>query len=50
MIKHLKDNNVGYWEHWWRSMSCSIALFIHAWLPFVLEDYASNKINKTNKK
>ena len=45
-MKHLKENNIGYWKHWGRAMSCSIALFIHAWLPFFFEDYASNKIHK----
>ena len=41
---------MGYWEHWYHAMTMSIALFIHAWLPFLFEYYASNKINKKNKK
>ena len=41
---HLKDNNLGYWEHWWRAMKCSLALFIHAWYPNILEDYASKEL------
>jgi|TARA_Y100001938_G_C7970704_1_gene369193 hypothetical protein len=45
-IKHLKDKKVGYWEHWWVAMSCSLALFVHAWIPCLFEDYASKKINK----
>ena len=42
---HLKDNNLGYWEHWWRAMKLSGALFIHAFLPDVLTDYASEELN-----
>ena len=41
---HLKDNNVTYWYHWRFAMKVSLALFIHAWFPNVLEDYASNKL------
>ena len=44
-MKHLKDNKMSYLQHWCRAMSMSIALFIHAWLPNVLESYASDKIN-----
>jgi hypothetical protein len=46
MFKHLKDNCMGYTSHWRRAMSMSVALFIHAWLPDVLETYASNKMNE----
>ena len=42
---HLKDNNLGYWEHWWRAMKLSGALFIHAFLPDVLSDYASKELS-----
>jgi len=42
---HLKDNNTSYGKHWIRAMSMSIALFIHAWIPNLLEHYASDKIN-----
>tara|TARA_B100000902_G_C27106969_1_gene811652 strand:+ start:717 stop:863 length:147 start_codon:yes stop_codon:yes gene_type:complete len=44
MTKHLKENNMGYWEHWWRAMKLSMALYIHAWLPDVLSDYASKEL------
>ena len=44
MVKHLKDNKMSYFQHWYRSMTMSIALFIHAWLPSVLETYASDKM------
>ena len=43
-MRHLKENKMTYWQHWLLAMSCSVALFIHAWLPFVLAYYASNKI------
>jgi hypothetical protein len=46
MIKHLKENNTGYWNHWWRAMSMSIALFIHAWIPDLLKTYASDRMKK----
>lgn len=46
MVGHLKDNHMGYFHHWIRAMSMSIALFIHAWLPNVLEDYASKRMDE----
>ena len=46
MIKHLKDNKMSYFQHWYRAMTISIALFIHAWLPSVLETYASDKMKE----
>jgi len=42
---HLKENKLGYWEHWWRAMKLSVALFIHAFLPDVLTDYASKELS-----
>ena len=42
--KHLKDQEVGYFEHWWRAIKISGALFVHAFLPDVLSDYASKEI------
>jgi hypothetical protein len=44
-IKHLKENNMTYKDHWWRAMSMSVALFIHAWVPSLLPTYASDKMN-----
>lgn len=44
-MSHLKEKNIGYWKHWWRAMKISLALFIHAWLPNVLTDYASKELN-----
>ena len=45
-MSHLKENNMSYWEHWWRAIKISLALFIHAWLPDVLSDYASKELEK----
>lgn len=44
-IKHLKENDTTYQSHWWRAMSMSAALFIHAWIPSLFPTYASNKMN-----
>ena len=45
-MRHLKDNNMTYWQHWWLAISSSAALFIHAWFPFILENYASKNYIK----
>ena len=45
ITKHLKENNTIYKDHWWRVMSMSVALFIHAWIPSMFLTYASNKMN-----
>lgn len=37
---------MGYFEHWLRAMKLSGALFIHAFLPDVLSDYASKELQK----
>ncbi len=44
-IKHIKENNTTYKAHWWRAMSMSMALFIHAWIPSLFPTYASDKMN-----
>ena len=49
-MRHLNENNMTYWQHWWLAISCSIALFIHAWFPFILADYASDKICSRHEK
>lgn len=43
-MKHLDNNEMNYWKHWKRAMLMSMALFIHAWCPNVLESYASEKM------
>jgi hypothetical protein len=45
-MQHLKDAKMTYSQHFWHSLSSGIALIIHAFLPFLLKDYASNKICK----
>ena len=45
MIKHLKEHNVGYWEHCVRAIKCSAALFIHAFIPDLLKDYTSKELD-----
>jgi hypothetical protein len=49
-MKHLKDNKVSYAHHWVRAMKMSVALFIHAWMPDLLEYYASDQLRKVGKK
>ena len=49
MIKHLKDQQMGYFEHWYRAMKLSFVLFIHAFIPDLFPDYASKEL-KHNKK
>lgn len=48
MIKHIRDNNTTYYNHFIRAMSMSLALFVHAWLPSILTTYASDKMNETS--
>lgn len=47
-IKHIKENNTTYKAHWWRAMSMSVALFIHAWIPSLFPTYASDKMNQNH--
>jgi len=44
LVKHLEEQNVGYFTHLRRALKISGALLIHAFLPNVLSDYASNEI------
>ena len=45
MSKHLKEQNVGYWKHWFRAIKCSLALFIQAFIPSLLKDYTSKELD-----
>ncbi len=47
-IKHIEENNTTYKDHWWRAMSMSIALFVHAWIPSLFPTYASDKMNQNH--
>jgi hypothetical protein len=48
-MKHLKEQNVGYFTHWFRAMKCSFALFIHAFIPSLFPHYASSKLFDTEE-
>ena len=50
MFRHLKENNTNYWKHWLRAMKLSGALFIHAFVPDILTDYASKELNASTRK
>ena len=45
MTEHLKENNISYFKHWKRCMTCSLVLFIHGWIPSFMPDYVSKKLN-----
>ena len=45
VIKHLEENNVGYFEHLFFALKVAGALIIHAVLPWVLVTYASDRLN-----
>ena len=47
-INHLRENNTTYQAHWWRAMSMSLALFVHAWIPSLFPTYASDKMNQNH--
>ena len=47
-IKHLEENNTTYKAHWWRAMSMSLALFVHAWVPSLFPTYASDKMSQNH--
>ena len=44
MIKPLKDQQMGYFEHWYRAIKLSFALFVHAFIPDLFSDYASKEL------
>jgi len=47
-MKHLKENNVTYFQHLLFAWKIAGALFIHGLLPNVLVTYASDKLCKNN--
>ena len=49
-MKHLKQNKLGYLQHWFFAMKLSLALFVHAWYPDILETYVSDQICKNEKR
>ena len=49
ITRHLKENNISYFEHMARalkisilSLKISVAMIVHAILPFIFEKYASD--------
>ena len=45
-MKHLKENNMSYPQHFKRAMSMSLALFVHAIYPNAFPTDASDKMNE----
>uniref|UniRef100_A0AAT9JA79 ORF9 n=1 Tax=Nitrosopumilaceae spindle-shaped virus TaxID=3065433 RepID=A0AAT9JA79_9VIRU len=45
-MKHLKDTNMSYPQHFKRAMSMSLALFVHAFYPNAFPTYASDKMRE----
>jgi len=45
-MKHLKENDMSYTQHFTRAMSMSIALFVHAFIPSMFATYASDKMKE----
>lgn len=46
VIKHLEENNVGYFEHLFFALKIAGALAIHAVLPWFFKNYASDHLCK----
>ena len=46
-MKHLKENNMGYFEHLWFAWSMAMALLVHGLVPDLFTTYASDKIKST---
>lgn len=47
--KHLEEVKMSYVKHLVHAWSMAAALFIHGAFPWLLKDYASNKINATKE-
>lgn len=45
-MKHLKDVNMGYFQHLWFAWSMGFALLIHGVFPSLFTTYASDKIKQ----
>ena len=50
MFNHLKETNTNYFKHCLTAIKLSGALFIHAFLPDILTDYASKELNSNTHK
>jgi hypothetical protein len=49
-MKHLRDANMGYWQHWLHATKIGLSLLIHAWFPGLLTTYASDHLCNKPKK
>jgi len=56
MIQHLKEINMSYSAHlkhalglFWRLKQAELALFIHAFIPFLFEHTASDIVRELNR-
>ena len=45
-MKHLKEVNMGYFEHLWFAWSMALALLVHGVFPSLFTTYASDKIRQ----
>jgi hypothetical protein len=45
-MRHLKETNMSYGQHFTRAMSMSLALFVHAFIPNAFPTYASDKMKR----
>lgn len=49
-MKHLRDANMSYWQHWLHATKIGLSLLIHAWFPGLLTTYASDHLCKKPQK
>ena len=49
MFKHLKENQIGYFEHLLFTLKVAAALIIHGIVPCLFVTYASDKLSNRNK-
>jgi Family of unknown function (DUF6356) len=54
--RHLKENGISYFQHLkfalflsGKTLGCTFASLIHAFIPFILVDHTSKTINKLNE-
>lgn len=45
-MNHYKRYDMTYFQHFKRAMSMSLALFVHAFIPSLLSNYASSKMSR----
>ena len=46
VLNHYEYYGLTYFQHFKRAMSMSLALFIHAFVPSLLSNYASSKMSR----